>query len=254
MAASGLEQERALEQVRAPEQVQALEQARALEQVRALEQARALEQEQEQEQEQVRAPEQALEQVQAREQVRAPERARVREPKRGRARAAVTTPRRGSCASDRGRSTSRRTTPAIRRIRFMEIVNPYQRSRRPSSVEDRRLGSGAALLDAAVRSAAHRSGSGPSITRAPTSWRAANSAGNPRAGSSIDRAIARRRLVGTAGSRMAARSSLRAGGDAADWNAAKDTAWNTIRGEIEELQMLMQDDRDRYLCGNRPAG
>jgi hypothetical protein len=33
-----------------------------------------------------------------------------------------------------------------------------------------------------------------------------------------------------------------------NWNAAKTAAWNMIRGEIEELQQLMQDDRDRYLA------
>ena len=32
------------------------------------------------------------------------------------------------------------------------------------------------------------------------------------------------------------------------WTAAKTNAWTVIRGEIEELQQLMQDDRDRYLA------
>ncbi|TCU78786.1 hypothetical protein EDE08_101568 [Bradyrhizobium sp. R2.2-H] len=32
------------------------------------------------------------------------------------------------------------------------------------------------------------------------------------------------------------------------WTAAKRAAFNAIVGEIEELQMLMQDDRDRYLA------
>src|SRR5262249_27329208 len=37
-------------------------------------------------------------------------------------------------------------------------------------------------------------------------------------------------------------------GTAADWTAAKDAAFSSIRAEVEELQMLMQDDRDRYLA------
>ena len=37
-----------------------------------------------------------------------------------------------------------------------------------------------------------------------------------------------------------------AGGN--DWTAAIGSAWNTIQGEITELQQLMQDDRDRYLA------
>ncbi|MCP3442563.1 hypothetical protein [Bradyrhizobium sp. CCGUVB14] len=39
-----------------------------------------------------------------------------------------------------------------------------------------------------------------------------------------------------------------AGASTAGWNAAKDAAFNSILGEIEELQMLMQDDRDRYMA------
>ncbi len=34
----------------------------------------------------------------------------------------------------------------------------------------------------------------------------------------------------------------------ADWDVTVDHAWSAIRVEIEELQMLMQDDRDRYLA------
>jgi hypothetical protein len=34
----------------------------------------------------------------------------------------------------------------------------------------------------------------------------------------------------------------------ANWQQAKDDAWSVILGEIEELQQLMQDDRDRYLA------
>ena len=34
----------------------------------------------------------------------------------------------------------------------------------------------------------------------------------------------------------------------ADWTAAKNSAWSTIQAEINELQQLMQDDRDRYLA------
>ena len=34
----------------------------------------------------------------------------------------------------------------------------------------------------------------------------------------------------------------------AAWTNAKNQAWAVIRGEIEELQQLMQDDRDRYLA------
>ena len=37
-------------------------------------------------------------------------------------------------------------------------------------------------------------------------------------------------------------------GTPVDWTNAKTSAWNAIRSEIEELQMLMQDDRDRYLA------
>jgi hypothetical protein len=40
---------------------------------------------------------------------------------------------------------------------------------------------------------------------------------------------------------------LRAQGGNA-WQQAKQNAWAVIRGEIEELQQLMQDDRDRYLA------
>jgi hypothetical protein len=32
-----------------------------------------------------------------------------------------------------------------------------------------------------------------------------------------------------------------------DWTNAKTNAWSVIRGEIEQLQQLMQDDRERYL-------
>jgi len=73
-----------------------------------------------------RALEQVLEQVRARalEQVLVPERAQVDAclpvPKQARARAAVTTPHRGTYASDPGRSTSHRTMPATRRIRFLK--------------------------------------------------------------------------------------------------------------------------------------
>ena len=41
--------------------------------------------------------------------------------------------------------------------------------------------------------------------------------------------------------------ALRAAGGA-PWTTAKNNAWNAILGEIEELQQLMQDDRDRYLA------
>jgi hypothetical protein len=41
--------------------------------------------------------------------------------------------------------------------------------------------------------------------------------------------------------------ALRTGGGPA-WTTAKDDAWSVILGEIEELQQLMQDDRDRYLA------
>ena len=41
---------------------------------------------------------------------------------------------------------------------------------------------------------------------------------------------------------------IKASGVAADWATAKDNAWKSIRAEIVELQMLMQDDRDRYLA------
>jgi len=34
----------------------------------------------------------------------------------------------------------------------------------------------------------------------------------------------------------------------AAWNAERDRAWTIVRAEINELQMLMQDDRDRYLA------
>jgi hypothetical protein len=34
----------------------------------------------------------------------------------------------------------------------------------------------------------------------------------------------------------------------ANWQATKDAAWTAIRAEIDELQQLMQDDRDRYLA------
>jgi len=34
----------------------------------------------------------------------------------------------------------------------------------------------------------------------------------------------------------------------ADWDVTIGRAWSAIRAEIEELQMLMQDDRDRYLA------
>ena len=37
-------------------------------------------------------------------------------------------------------------------------------------------------------------------------------------------------------------------GQGAPWTAAKTAAWEFIRGEIEQLQMLMQDDRERYLA------
>jgi hypothetical protein len=41
--------------------------------------------------------------------------------------------------------------------------------------------------------------------------------------------------------------ALRLGGGV-PWATAKSDAWTVIRGEIEELQQLMQDDRDRYLA------
>jgi membrane-associated phospholipid phosphatase len=36
--------------------------------------------------------------------------------------------------------------------------------------------------------------------------------------------------------------------DSAAWDDAKRNAWNSIRAEIEQLQQLMQDDRERYLA------
>jgi hypothetical protein len=38
------------------------------------------------------------------------------------------------------------------------------------------------------------------------------------------------------------------GASPAGWTAAKGAAFNSILGEIEQLQMLMQDDRDRYMA------
>ena len=101
----GLEQ--ALELVQVPEQVRALEQALVPEQV----QVQVLELE----------PVQVLERVQVRAQVDASQPV----PKPDRVRAAVITPRHGTCASDHGRSTSRRTMPATQPYPFFEIVNPY---------------------------------------------------------------------------------------------------------------------------------
>ena len=85
---------------------------------------------QEQAQEQARVQEQVPEQVQVQVQVQVREQVQVRvqvralvdacrlAPKQDRARAAVITPRRGNYAFDPGRSTSHRTMPATRRIRF----------------------------------------------------------------------------------------------------------------------------------------
>jgi hypothetical protein len=42
--------------------------------------------------------------------------------------------------------------------------------------------------------------------------------------------------------------AIKAAGVVADWDTAKKDSWKVIRAEIEELQMLMQDDRDRYLA------
>jgi hypothetical protein len=94
--------------VRVLEQVQA--QAQEQEQVQVQAQA----QEQEQEQVQAQEQERALEQVRAREQVRALADASRPARKQDRARAAVITPRHGTCAFGPGRSTSHRMMPAIR--------------------------------------------------------------------------------------------------------------------------------------------
>jgi hypothetical protein len=107
--------------VQAPVQAQVRVQARE----RELEQVRAPVQEQEQEQEQeqvqvqgrVQALELELEQAQGPVRELEPVPALVRAPKRVQARVAVITPHPGSCASDRGHSTSPRMTREILRIR-----------------------------------------------------------------------------------------------------------------------------------------
>ena len=105
-------QEQEREQALVP--VQERERERAL--VPVQEPVQVQEQVQEQEQEQVQAQEQerALEQVRAREQVRALADASRPARKQDRARAAVITPRHGTCAFGPGRSTSHRMMPAIR--------------------------------------------------------------------------------------------------------------------------------------------
>ena len=135
--------ELALEQVRVPEPEPEL--ALALEQVRARELApvRA--------QEQVRA----LEQVRAREPVRAQERVRVRHgaPMQGPERAAVITRRHGSCAIDRGRSTSRLTMPGPR-VSLQGGRQSLSTGIRSSSGRPM-TGTALTILDATLRSAAH---------------------------------------------------------------------------------------------------
>jgi hypothetical protein len=98
-----LERAQVLERVQAPEQVQALGQVQGPEQVRV----------------QVQVQVQALERVQELGQERERVQVGVSQlaPKPDRVRAAVITQRHGTCASDLGRSTSRRTmqaTPPIR--------------------------------------------------------------------------------------------------------------------------------------------